>query len=110
MIDTKKLDPQIARTFMAVISSGSVELAAVELGKSQQCVIDDIDKLESVADGLLFDRSASSWVISPDGEKLLNLLEGVYRYVGGRLEPRKQRRVTPCALRCVLHWTEKRHN
>lgn len=59
------------RYFLAVIEAGSVTAAAAQLGVNHSTVSRRVSAFEAVLGSRLFDREATGWAITSDGENLL---------------------------------------
>lgn len=71
------------RYFLAVIEAGSVTAAAAQLGVNHSTVSRRVSAFEAVLGTRLFDREATGWAITSDGENLLRSAHDMAESVRG---------------------------
>lgn len=69
------MDFNKARTFVEVVDSGSITLAANRLLRTQQAISLQLQQLEDQLDIFLFDRQGPKITLTADGEKLYKLFK-----------------------------------
>lgn len=67
----RQLDPDLLRTFLAIVADGSFRAAAERIGRTQSAVSMQIQRLEEVAGHQLFTRERPFARLTPKGEALL---------------------------------------
>lgn len=65
------LDPELLRSFVAIVESGSVTAAAERVKRTQSAVSMQMKRLEETLGRALFERSGRALVLTADGERLL---------------------------------------
>jgi len=69
------MDFNKARTFIEVVDSGSITLAANRLLRTQQAISLQLQQLEDELEFFLFDRQGPKIILTADGEKLYKLFK-----------------------------------
>ena len=68
---TAQLDPDLLRTFVAIVDAGGFTQAAKHVHRTQSAVSMQVRRLEEILDRALFQRDGRGVQLSPDGEALL---------------------------------------
>ncbi|MBL8259527.1 MAG: LysR family transcriptional regulator [Candidatus Competibacteraceae bacterium] len=66
-----QLDPDLLRTFVAIVDAGGFTQAAKHVHRTQSAVSMQVRRLEEILDRALFQRDGRGVQLSPDGEALL---------------------------------------
>ena len=66
-----QLDPDLLRTFVAIVDAGGFTQAARQVHRTQSAVSMQVRRLEETLDRPLFQRDGRGVQLSPDGEALL---------------------------------------
>lgn len=66
-----QLDPDLLRTFVAIVDAGGFTSAAQQVHRTQSAVSMQIRRLEAILDRALFQREGRGAQLTPDGEALL---------------------------------------
>ena len=66
-----QLDPDLLRTFVAIVDAGGFTQAAKQVHRTQSAVSMQVRRLEEILDRALFQRDGRGVQLSPDGEALL---------------------------------------
>jgi len=65
------LDPDLLRTFVAIVDAGGFTQAAKQVHRTQSAVSMQVRRLEETLDRVLFQRDGRGVQLAPDGEALL---------------------------------------
>jgi DNA-binding transcriptional LysR family regulator len=68
---TVQLDPDLLRTFVAIVDAGGFTSAAQQVHRTQSAVSMQVRRLEALLDRALFQREGRGVQLTPDGEALL---------------------------------------
>jgi DNA-binding transcriptional LysR family regulator len=68
---TIQLDPDVLRTFVAIVDGGGFTQAAKQVHRTQSAVSMQVRRLEESLDQVLFERDGRGVRLAPDGEALL---------------------------------------
>ncbi|MBK8508542.1 MAG: LysR family transcriptional regulator [Candidatus Competibacteraceae bacterium] len=71
MAMSAQLDPDLLRTFVAIVDAGGFTQAAKQVHRTQSAVSMQVRRLEEILDRALFQRDGRGVQLSPDGEALL---------------------------------------
>lgn len=85
------LDPDLLRSFLAVVDTGSFTRAAASVHLSQSTVSQQVRRLETQIGGELLDRSGRYAVTTPEGERLLSYARRIVQLMDEALEDLTQR-------------------
>ncbi|MCP5159183.1 MAG: LysR family transcriptional regulator [Gammaproteobacteria bacterium] len=66
-----QLDPDLLRTFVAIVDTGGFTAAAQQVHRTQSAVSMQVRRLEAMLDRALFQREGRGVQLTPDGEALL---------------------------------------
>ena len=67
----RNVDVSVARAFLSVVETGSVTLAARQLGLTQGAISQQIRRLEELSVGRLFVRAGRHLALTPEGQRLV---------------------------------------
>ncbi|MCB1764431.1 MAG: LysR family transcriptional regulator, partial [Candidatus Competibacteraceae bacterium] len=68
---TVQLDPDLLRTFVAIVDAGGFTAAAQQVHRTQSAVSMQVRRLETTLDRTLFQREGRGVQLTPEGEALL---------------------------------------
>lgn len=71
------VDPDLLRSFLAIVDTGSYGAAAEQVHKTQSTVSAQIKRLEEILGCGLFEKSGRRNVLSPDGERLVEFARAI---------------------------------